>query len=44
MKLRQFIRINKSDITNEEKEEFDKQYKERIAELERQEKEAKEQA
>lgn len=31
MKLRQFIRINKSDVTGEEKEEFDKQYKERLA-------------
>lgn len=44
MKFRQYQKVNKSDVTVEEKEEFDKEYKERIAEQERQEKEAREQA
>jgi Leucine-rich repeat (LRR) protein len=44
MKYRQYQRVNKSDVTPEEKEEFDKEYKERVAEQERQEKEAREQA
>ena len=38
MKYRQYDRINKSDMTPEERDEFDKEYKERIAEQERQEK------
>lgn len=44
MKYRQYERINKGDMTPEEKDEFDKECKERIAEQERQEREAKEQA
>jgi hypothetical protein len=44
MKFRQYQKVNKSEVTVEEKEEFDKEYKERIAEQERQEREAREQA
>ena len=36
MKFRQYQRINKNDMTAEEKDEFDKEYKDRIAEQERQ--------
>ena len=35
MKYRQYEKINKSDMTPEEKDEFDKEFKERIAEQER---------
>ena len=31
MKFRQYEKINKSEVTAEEKDEFDKEYKERIA-------------
>jgi Leucine-rich repeat (LRR) protein len=31
MKYRQYNRINKSDVTPEEREEFDKEFKERLA-------------
>jgi Leucine-rich repeat (LRR) protein len=44
MKYRQYQRINKNDMTAEDQDEFDKEYKERIAEQERQEQEAREQA
>lgn len=36
MKFRQYEKVNKSEVTAEEKDEFDKQFKERIAEQERQ--------
>lgn len=44
MKFRHYQKINKQQITGEEKEEFDKQYKDRLAEQQRErlEKEAAE--
>jgi hypothetical protein len=32
MKFRNFTRINKNEVTAEEKEEFDKEYRDRLAE------------
>jgi len=44
MRYRNYEKINKGEVTGEEKEEFAKEWKERLAEIERQEKEAREQA
>jgi hypothetical protein len=35
MRFRQYERINKSEVGGEEKQEFDKEYKDRLAEQER---------